>query len=183
VHSHGAGQTVVGGEKHGVETLRQGHIGGVVSGEVPSQKQDPLQQELMPVPDKRQVAKVLDSFSRADAIQLASEKTAPQDRRNLDIAERRNVEINVPAREGGLENAPARRPQKVLDERRGVDDDYSTSAEASTTIRVIALGALFEAAPRRSCPARRISCRRCARRPLLRVASRLRARESLRCSP
>ena len=121
--TRGPRQTAVAGQQHGVQRLGQGHVDGIVRGQVLSERPDTAEKRLVRVAAQVQGAEVVQGGHAPSPLEIALPHVPSQRLRHLDVDKVGRVQG-----EGGVGDARATAwPAAVLSR-------SSRTAEASRTI-------------------------------------------------
>lgn len=88
----GSGDSGITREKRCAENLGEGHVGGIIGGEVVAQAPDSGQQDFVGIALQRKIPEVHESFGSALGVQLTIPNKTAQNLSDLDIKEMRCVE-------------------------------------------------------------------------------------------
>jgi hypothetical protein len=102
----------------------------------------PTKQRLMPVTNERQIQIVLEGIRGAGGGEPSREQASPKGRRNLDVTQRRGMEVGFVRLQDAFDFARAVCLQEVFDKCRGVDDDDPQEAFLAARSRLISSAAV-----------------------------------------
>ncbi len=88
-------QAIISREQLAVQLLGKRDVGGIVGREVRPELEHPTKQRLMSVTKDRQIQIVLDGIRGTHGGEPSREQASPEGRRDLDVTERRGVEVGL----------------------------------------------------------------------------------------
>jgi len=140
--TNGFRQAVISREQLTFEPLGQRNVGRIVGSEVRPELQYATKQGLMSVTNEREIQIVLEGIRGACGGEPSGDQAAPKGRRDLDVAERRGMEVGFVCPQDAFDFARAVCSQQVFDKCRGVDDDDPQEAFLAARSRLISSAAV-----------------------------------------
>lgn len=116
------GDPPVAGQERGPEDLGQGHVDGVVGGQVLPQLPGSEEEKVVGIAFAREVREILEGLARSLGSQLAARHESAKHLGDLDIEQMRRVKRGFPSQKGLGQRFPSRRPQKHFDGGGSVED-------------------------------------------------------------